>query len=128
MRARGGRAAVASRASSGCAGLRRLRRPGRHSLPVGWDEGGAPARKRAACRGQNAVKPTRHTAPRRAEIWDALRAATGLDPATALVVLDAAEVKVMRPDMSICYDSRGFRYELPQYVLSDPGNLVTAAG
>lgn len=41
----------------------------------------------------------------------------------AKVLLDAADVKVMRADMSICYDARGFRYELPQYVLADPSNL-----
>lgn len=58
------------------------------------------------------------------EIWDALRAAAALDAATARAVLDAAEVKVMRRDMSVSYDARGFRYELPNYVLSDPTNLL----
>lgn len=62
-----------------------------------------------------------------AEIWDALRAAISLDPATARAVLDAAEVKVVRADLSASYDARGFRYELPNYVLSDPTNLVSAA-
>jgi hypothetical protein len=58
------------------------------------------------------------------EIWDALRAACAADASLAKVLLDAAEVKVTRPDMSVCYDARGFRYELPQYVVADPSNLL----
>jgi hypothetical protein len=30
----------------------------------------------------------------------------------------------MKPDMSVSYDSRGFRYELPPYVLTAPSNLI----
>jgi len=26
--------------------------------------------------------------------------------------------------MTICYDERGSKYELPKYVLSDPSNLI----
>jgi len=63
--------------------------------------------------------------PRFAEIWDALKAAaTSDDPALSKAVLEAAEVKVMRPDMSVSYDPRGFRYELPPFVLADPSNLA----
>lgn len=54
-----------------------------------------------------------------AEIWDALKAAVSLDESMAKAVLEAAEVKVMRPDMSICYDARGFRYAV--YDALSPG-------
>ncbi|KAI8473938.1 MAG: hypothetical protein J3K34DRAFT_409715 [Monoraphidium minutum] len=60
------------------------------------------------------------------EIWDVLKAACASDASMAKVLLEAAEVKVMRPDMSVCYDARGFRYELPPFVLADPANLVVA--
>ncbi|KIY94710.1 Ubiquitin domain-containing protein 1 [Monoraphidium neglectum] len=58
------------------------------------------------------------------EIWDALKAACASDPEMAKVLLDAAEVKVMKADMSVSYDARGFRYELPPFVLADPSNLT----
>ncbi|GBF91389.1 hypothetical protein Rsub_04129 [Raphidocelis subcapitata] len=58
------------------------------------------------------------------EIWDVLKAAVASEPALAKVLLEAAEVKVVRHDMSVSYDSRGFRYELPQFVLADPTNLL----
>ena len=66
--------------------------------------------------------PTSGTAS--AEIWDALKAACSSDTEMAKVLLEAAEVKVMKADMSVCYDARGFRYELPPYVLADPTNIV----
>ena len=58
------------------------------------------------------------------EIWDVLKAAIAAEPPLAKVLLEAADVKVVRPDMSASYDSRGFRYDLPQYVLADPTNLL----
>ncbi len=57
-------------------------------------------------------------------IWDALRAATEADLATAKVILESAGVIVASEDMTICYDERGAKYELPKYVLSDPSNLI----
>jgi hypothetical protein len=30
----------------------------------------------------------------------------------------------MKADMSVSYDARGFRYELPPFVLADPSNLT----
>lgn len=86
-----------------------------------------------APRAPSLTLPAKHTPDKRtphpiphlpAEIWDALKAACASDLEMAKVLLDAAEVKVMKPDMSVCYDARGFRYELPQYVLADPANLV----
>jgi hypothetical protein len=57
-------------------------------------------------------------------IWDALRAATEADLATAKLILESAGVIVASEDMTICYDERGSKYELPKYVLSDPVNIV----
>lgn len=39
------------------------------------------------------------------------------------VFLDAAEIKVAKNDMTQFFDSRGYLYELPAYVLSDPRDL-----
>ncbi|KAK9838433.1 hypothetical protein WJX84_009217 [Apatococcus fuscideae] len=57
------------------------------------------------------------------EIWDALRAAATADQQTALVILDTAGIIRSSDDLSVCYDERGHKYELPNYVLSEPTNL-----
>lgn len=58
-------------------------------------------------------------------IWDALKAACEAhDPETMQLILDSAGVIVATEDMSTCYDERGARYQLPNYVLSRPVNLV----
>ncbi|KAG7674455.1 putative Ubiquitin domain-containing protein 2 [Nannochloris sp. 'desiccata'] len=61
-------------------------------------------------------------------IWDALRAASEADLGTAKVILESAGVIVASEDMTICYDERGSKYELPKYVLSDPSNLIRSKG
>ncbi|KAG4146412.1 hypothetical protein ERO13_D05G155566v2 [Gossypium hirsutum] len=53
------------------------------------------------------------------ELWDALRAA-----AEAELIIDSAGVIVQNDDLTICYDERGAKYELPKYVLSEPINLI----
>ncbi|KAK8485694.1 hypothetical protein V6N13_023570 [Hibiscus sabdariffa] len=58
----------------------------------------------------------------RKEIWDALRAAAELNLAQAII--DSAGVIVQNDDLTICYDERGAKYELPKYVLSEPINLI----
>ncbi|KAG9448196.1 hypothetical protein H6P81_014324 [Aristolochia fimbriata] len=58
------------------------------------------------------------------EIWDALRAAAEADLSLAQAIVDSAGVIVSSADMTICYDERGAKYELPKYVLSEPTNLV----
>lgn len=58
-----------------------------------------------------------------AVIWDALRAACEADLETARIILDSAGVIVAAADMTICYDERGRKYELPRYVISPPSNL-----
>ncbi|XP_010518821.1 PREDICTED: ubiquitin domain-containing protein 1-like [Tarenaya hassleriana] len=58
------------------------------------------------------------------EIWDALRAAAEADLTMAQAIVDSAGVIVQNRDLTICYDERGARYELPNYVLSEPSNLI----
>ncbi|XP_073146806.1 uncharacterized protein [Henckelia pumila] len=60
----------------------------------------------------------------RKEIWDALRAAAEADLALAQAIVDSAGVIVQSSDLTICYDERGAKYELPNYVLSEPTNLI----
>ncbi|KAL3520086.1 hypothetical protein ACH5RR_018235 [Cinchona calisaya] len=58
------------------------------------------------------------------EIWDALRAAAEGDLTLAQAIIDSAGIIVQNPDLTICYDERGAKYELPKYVLSEPSNLI----
>lgn len=58
------------------------------------------------------------------EIWDALRAASEADVTLAQAIVDSAGVIVQTPDLAICYDERGAKYELPKYILSEPTNLI----
>ncbi|KAH9723243.1 mutator transposase mudra protein [Citrus sinensis] len=60
----------------------------------------------------------------RNEIWDALRAAAEADLSLAQAIVDSAGVIVQSADLTICYDERGAKYELPKYVLSEPTNLI----
>ncbi|KAH0701485.1 hypothetical protein KY285_015763 [Solanum tuberosum] len=60
----------------------------------------------------------------RKEIWDALRAAAESDISLAQAIVDSAGIIVQAPDLTICYDERGAKYELPKYVLSEPTNLI----
>lgn len=58
------------------------------------------------------------------EIWDALRAAAEAELSLAQTIVDSAGIIVSNSDMTICYDERGAKYELPKYVLSEPTNLI----
>ncbi|KAF7037652.1 hypothetical protein CFC21_047980 [Triticum aestivum] len=58
------------------------------------------------------------------EIWDALRAAAEADLSLAQPIVDSAGIIVSNSDMTLCYDERGAKYELPKYVLSEPTNLI----
>ncbi|KAG2485045.1 hypothetical protein HYH03_016144 [Edaphochlamys debaryana] len=57
-------------------------------------------------------------------IWDALKAAIEAEHETSKLIIESAGIIVAVPDMTVCYDERGAKYELPKYVLSDPVNLV----
>mmetsp|Transcript_41478 Transcript_41478/g.106093 ORF Transcript_41478/g.106093 Transcript_41478/m.106093 type:complete len:90 (+) Transcript_41478:366-635(+) len=59
-----------------------------------------------------------------AVVWDTLKGALEAEHSTTVMLLEAAEIIVARKDMSEIYDSRGNRYELPPYVLSEPSNLL----
>nr|XP_043624986.1 ubiquitin domain-containing protein 1-like [Erigeron canadensis] len=60
----------------------------------------------------------------RKEIWDALQAAAEADLTLAQAIVDSAGVIVQKADLTVCYDERGAKYELPKYVLSAPTNLI----
>ena len=60
-----------------------------------------------------------------AVIWDALKVAVSAeDVQSAKLILEAADVIIGEPDLSVCYDQKGRKYELPVYVLSEPINLM----
>ncbi|KAK9828429.1 hypothetical protein WJX81_007321 [Elliptochloris bilobata] len=57
-------------------------------------------------------------------IWDALKAACDEpNPNMAATILDSAGVIVSKADLSECYDAKGFKYELPKFVVAPPQNL-----
>lgn len=56
-------------------------------------------------------------------IWDALKGACEADPETAKIIIQSAGIIVSKPDMTVCYDERGAKYELPKYAISAPTNL-----
>ncbi|KAG6419269.1 hypothetical protein SASPL_121485 [Salvia splendens] len=60
----------------------------------------------------------------RKEIWDALRAAVEADLTLAQTIVDSVGIIIQNPDLTICYDERGAKYELPKYVVSEPTNLI----
>ncbi|KAJ9135994.1 hypothetical protein P3X46_033111 [Hevea brasiliensis] len=58
------------------------------------------------------------------EIWDAFHAAAETDLTLAQAIVDSAGVIIQREDLTVCYDERDAKYELPKYVLSEPTNLI----
>ena len=64
-----------------------------------------------------------------AEIWAALKMAaeTMLRPhgdlALCYAVIESADVIVAKPDMTVCYDTMGAKYDIPKWVLRDPSNV-----
>ncbi|TYG97444.1 hypothetical protein ES288_A10G039300v1 [Gossypium darwinii] len=58
------------------------------------------------------------------EIWDALRVAAESELTYAQAIINSAGVIVQNDDLTICYDERGAKYELPKYVLSEPINMI----
>ncbi|THG02536.1 hypothetical protein TEA_022081 [Camellia sinensis var. sinensis] len=58
------------------------------------------------------------------EIWDALHAAVDADLTLAQAIVDSAGIIVQSADLTVCYDERGAKYEIPKYVLSEPTNLI----
>ncbi|XP_062194260.1 uncharacterized protein LOC133897516 [Phragmites australis] len=58
------------------------------------------------------------------EIWDALRAASESDVYLAQVIVESAGIIVSNVDLTLWYDERGAKYELPKYVLSERTNLI----
>ncbi|CAN6204232.1 unnamed protein product [Urochloa humidicola] len=58
------------------------------------------------------------------EIWDALRVASESEVSHAQAIVESAGIIVYNADLTLCYDERGAKYELPKYVLSEPTNLI----
>jgi hypothetical protein len=40
--------------------------------------------------------------------------------ATCMLYLQAADVKVAKPNLTAFYDSKGFLYEVPEWAVADP--------
>ncbi|GAX82502.1 hypothetical protein CEUSTIGMA_g9929.t1 [Chlamydomonas eustigma] len=60
------------------------------------------------------------------EIWDALKAVCEAeDMETAKVIIESAGIIIASPDMTLCYDERSAKYDLPYYVMSLPTNLAS---
>ncbi|RAL50320.1 unnamed protein product [Cuscuta campestris] len=61
------------------------------------------------------------------EIWDALKVAIEAieekNITQAQAIVNSAGIIVDVSDMTVCYDERGAKYELPKYVLSEPTNM-----
>jgi hypothetical protein len=58
-------------------------------------------------------------------MWDAIKAACEAeDMDTSRLILETAGIIVARHDMTVMYDERGVKYELPKYVLCEPSNLL----
>ncbi|KAL6574122.1 hypothetical protein OROHE_001664 [Orobanche hederae] len=63
------------------------------------------------------------------KIWNALKAAAETsDLAFAKTLVDSAGIIVEKSDLTVCYDETGAKYELPNYVLSEPTNLIRDSG
>ncbi|KAK3005027.1 hypothetical protein RJ639_016766, partial [Escallonia herrerae] len=58
------------------------------------------------------------------EIWDVLQAAAEADLDVAQAIVDSAGIIIQNADLTVCYDERGAKYEIPKYVLSEPTNLI----
>eukprot|EP01006_Ploeotia_vitrea_P060640 TRINITY_DN76267_c0_g1_i1.p1 TRINITY_DN76267_c0_g1~~TRINITY_DN76267_c0_g1_i1.p1 ORF type:complete len:294 (-),score=118.41 TRINITY_DN76267_c0_g1_i1:70-951(-) len=66
------------------------------------------------------------------QMWQALKMASEAEDAgTALMIAQSAGLTPYRqdkPDVCYCYDERGFRYEVPMFVLHEPSNLRSEFG
>lgn len=53
-------------------------------------------------------------------VWLLLRQAVEADHLSAAMILQTGHISIQNGTMSLCIDSRGNRYELPPFVLTDP--------
>ena len=63
------------------------------------------------------------------ETWNSLRVAVELshqnDLSTAQAVLDSAGITIPTGDLGVgCYDERGHRFVVPDFVLAEPSNIL----
>jgi len=65
----------------------------------------------------------------RREIWQAVKGALECeDKETAQLILDAVDVTLPNGNLSLVYDELGNKYEIPNFCLCDPDNLVPEGG
>ncbi|CAD7703400.1 unnamed protein product [Ostreobium quekettii] len=57
-------------------------------------------------------------------IWDALKAMVEAEKSMKDAIIEGAGIIVGADDLTVCYDERGWKYDLPKYVLSEPTNLI----
>ncbi|XVF27447.1 hypothetical protein REPUB_Repub14bG0107100 [Reevesia pubescens] len=130
----------------GCTGSKRTRgdenakkirkpKPWKHSEPITrtqlvqmrdefWDTAPHYGGRKEPTQGEERRYPKNECCFVLPEIWDALRAAAEAEIILAQAIIDSAGVIVQNDDLTICYDERGAKYELPKYVLSEPINLI----
>jgi hypothetical protein len=54
------------------------------------------------------------------DIWRSIRQAIEADHESAPIILDMSQITHESNSLSVCYDSTGFRYEIPVWVINDP--------
>ncbi|KAJ5074630.1 ubiquitin domain containing 1 protein-related [Anaeramoeba ignava] len=58
------------------------------------------------------------------EIWKTIQASLEMeDKNKAQLILEAADIKIPQNILE-CYDSKGYKYEIPPYLISEPINLI----
>jgi hypothetical protein len=58
-------------------------------------------------------------------VWNALKASIDTDMATAKMLLDSAHVTMENDTISVCWDRRGIKYEIPTFVINDPVSFTS---
>uniref|UniRef100_A0A0D9XCQ3 DC-UbP/UBTD2 N-terminal domain-containing protein n=1 Tax=Leersia perrieri TaxID=77586 RepID=A0A0D9XCQ3_9ORYZ len=117
----------------------RLRHQGEREITMGC-AGSTPTKGDAAEAGATKnirkPKPWKHPQPitmsqlskMREEFWDTAPHYGGQkaesEEALAKAIVESAGIIVSNADLTLCYDERGAKYELPKYVLSEPTNLI----
>ena len=60
------------------------------------------------------------------QTWNALKmACTGDDLETALLIMKEVDIKLINKTLQMCYDSHGYRYEIPVFVINLPTSYDT---
>ncbi|KAI3680837.1 hypothetical protein L6452_35613 [Arctium lappa] len=98
------------------ANMIRRQRPWRHTERITWAQLTRMRNEFWNAAPQNGGRP---------EIWEALQVAADTELRYAQAIIDSNSIILGNPDMTVCYDDGGTRYELPLFVLSEPMNLIS---